>query len=104
MLKGVPARFTIALVAVTNGGVVQIEKFRDDLAGLPVIKQQDRNGTTCNTMIFDLRAGYAHKPQAHAVLKRKENLDGSCPYMNRCGLDRHPPRFGFSSNRPVSPL
>ena len=54
MLKGVPARFTIALVAVTNGGVVQIEKLCDDLAGLPVIKPQDRIGTTCNAMIFAL--------------------------------------------------
>ena len=50
----VPARFTIGLVPTANGVVVQIEEFRDDLAGLPVIQQQDRIGPTRNTMIFAL--------------------------------------------------
>jgi hypothetical protein len=52
--KCIPATCTIGLVPAANGVVVQLEKFCDSLAGLPVIQQQDRIGPTRNTMIFAL--------------------------------------------------
>jgi hypothetical protein len=58
-----PARLTIGLLATAVGLFVQIEGFRDDLAGRPVIEQQD-----------DI--GYAREPTVHAVLKKKENRNG----------------------------
>jgi len=50
----VPARFTIGLVPAANGDVIKVEKFCDSRAGLSVIQQQDRIGSTRNTMIFAL--------------------------------------------------
>src|SRR6056297_264750 len=54
--KRVPAALSVGLVPAADGIIVQIQKLRDSLTGLPVIKEQDCIGAPCNAVIFALRA------------------------------------------------
>lgn len=54
----VPASFAMGFIPAANCIVVQLEKLGYGLAGLPIIKQQDRISTTRHAMIFP--------PTAHA--------------------------------------
>ena len=54
--KRVPVADPVGLVPAANGVVVYVQKLCDSLAGLPVIKQQDRIGAPRNTVVFALTA------------------------------------------------
>lgn len=54
--KRVPATFSVGLVPSSNGIIVQVEKLRDGLTGLPIIKEQDGIGPPCNAVVFAMAA------------------------------------------------
>ena len=47
---------------------------------------------------YDLRTDYARRPQAQAVLQKKENRDGSCAYLNRSQTKRQPVKIRTPNN------
>jgi hypothetical protein len=59
--KGVPATLPVGLVPASNGIIVQVEKLRDGLTGLPIIKELDCIGAPCNAVVFAMAAHASNK-------------------------------------------